>query len=327
MAVVRSQFTEGLKADMYAYGFEAYDSLPPVHEQIFEVVGSSKAYEQSTTVIRGNELVEKPELEKITYRNPLEGWTVYGKNRTFADGVEFAMEIVEDMPPEKIANLVLDTARGWGAATIRKKEEFAAAFFNEGFKTAGHDTFSAFITGVTPSDAPTALCYDGKPFFNLSNNLRALYPGGTAAYYNGYTGQTFNETTLQTMWLLMTSTNNVDGQGKKIGLMPNTLLIPSAMHFSAKALLETDRVLGSGNNDINTVRGLLNPIEWQYLTDTDAFFVGAVKRGIKFHNRKPLTFDFYQDEDTKTYKANVVVRWGAHVYDWRFWTGANGATS
>jgi len=113
MAVVRSQFTEGLKADMYAYGFEAYDSLAPVHEQVFEVVGSSKAYEQSTSVIRGNNLVEKKEFEPIIYANPLEGYTVYGINRTFADGVEFSMEMVEDMPQEKIANLVLDYARGW----------------------------------------------------------------------------------------------------------------------------------------------------------------------------------------------------------------------
>ena len=327
MAVVRSQFTEGLKADMYAYGFEAYDSLAPVHEQVFEVVGSSKAYEQSTSVIRGNNLVEKKEFEPIIYANPLEGYTVYGINRTFADGVEFSMEMVEDMPQEKIANLVLDYARGWGLETIRKKEEFAAGFFNHGFKTAGHDTFKANITGVTPSDAPTALCYDGKPFFNLSNNLRSLYPGGSASYYNGFSSSLLSESNLQTIYLHMVSTNNIDGQGKKIGLQPDILLIPSALRFTTKTLLESERVVGSGNNDINTVQNLLRPVEWQYLTDSDAYFLGKAKNGIKFHNRKPLTFDFYQDEDTKTYKANVVVRWGAHVYDWRFWAGANGATS
>jgi len=327
MGVVRSQFTEGLKADMYAYGFEAYDSLPPVHEQIFEVIGSSKAYEQSTSVIRGNDLKEKAENEPILYSNPLEGYTIYGKNRTFADGVEFSMEMVEDMPSEKIANIVLEYARGWGLETIRAKEEFAAQFFNEGFKTAGHDCFSANITGVTPSDAPTALLYDGKPFFNLSNNTRGLYPGATAAYYNGFSSSTLSETNLQTIYLHMVSTNNIDGQGKKINLMPNVLLIPSALRFTAKKLLETDRVVGSGNNDINTVQNLLTPIEWQYLTDTDAYFLGAQKRGMKFHNRKPLTFDFYQNDTNKSYRADVVVRWGAHVYDWRFWAGANGATS
>lgn len=327
MAVKRNEFTEGLKADMYAYGFRAYDSLPPVHEQVFEVIGSSKAYEQTTSVIAGNELTEKPEGERIVYRNPIEGFTVYGKNRTFADGVEFSMEMVDDMPAEKIANIVTSYAAKWGQATIRKKEEFAAAFFNEGFKTAGHDTFSAFISNVTPSDAPTALLYDGKPFFNLSNNLRGLYPGATAAYYNGFSATTLSEANLTSIYLHMTATNNVDEQGKKINLKPNVLLIPSALRFTAKKILETDRVVGSGNNDINTAQNLLTPIEWQYLTDTDAYFLGASKMGIKFHNRQALTFDFYQDEDTKGYKANVVVRWGAHVYDWRFWAGANGATS
>ena len=41
----------------------------------------------------------------------------------------------------------------------------------------------------------------------------------------------------------------------------------------------------------------------------------------------PLTFDFFRDEDTKGYKANVIARWGGEVNDYRFWVGSNAPTS
>lgn len=324
--VTRSAFTEGLKADMYAYGFETYDSLPTVHDKVFEVVGSDKAYEQSTSVVGAGDLVEKPESEEIVFENAMEGFTVYGKNRTFAKGIEFSMEIVEDMPSEKIANIVIDYARRWAERAVQKKEEFAAQFFNYGGYTAGHDTFNATITGVV-TDPQAGLCYDGYPLFNLSDNLRPLYPGQTGAYYNGLSATSLTADNLETLYLRMTSTNNVDSRGKKMALRPTTLLVPSGLTFTADNILKATNIIGSGNNDINKMQNILQKLEWQYLTDSDAWFIGVPGKGLKFHNRKPLTFDFWQNKETGGYKASVIARWGAHVYDWRYWHGANFSTS
>uniref|UniRef100_A0A6M3ILR4 Putative capsid protein n=1 Tax=viral metagenome TaxID=1070528 RepID=A0A6M3ILR4_9ZZZZ len=327
MPVVRNQFTKGMVKDMYAYGVTAYEQLPSVHDKVFEVIGSTTAYEQETQVLDAGELVEKPEHEPIVYENAMEGYTIYGKNRTYGKGIEFSMELVEDMPPEKIANIVRYYAALWAKRLVQKKEEFAAGFFNYGGYTAGHDTFNAKITGVTPSDAPTALCYDGKPFFNLSGNNRPLYPGGTASYYNAL-ALDLNTTNLETAYTLFTSTNNVDSRGKKIMQQPDALIIPSGLKFTAMKLLNSTNVVGSANNDVNTVQNIVpNLIEWQYLTDTDAWFLAKLKQGLKFHNRKPLTYDFWQDEDTGGYKAKVIARFGAYVYDWRSWVGSNLSTS
>ncbi len=326
MEVVRSQFTELLKADLYAYALESYNALPKVHEQIFAVKGSTSAYEQSTTAIRGNTFVEKPETEQIVFHNPLEGYTVFSKNRTFADGVQFSMEMVEDTPPEKIANLVLEYASGWGEELARKKELFAAQFFNYGGYTAGHDTFNSSITGVTPDGAPTALCYDGKPLFNLAGNERPLYPGGSASYYNGF-ALDLTSSNLITAYQQMTVTNNVDGNGRKIDLRPDTLLVPSQLIFEARNILNAGGVLGSANNDINKTQNLLQPLEWQYLTDTNAWFVLQSKKGLVFHNRKPLELDFWQDKTTKSYYATAIARFGAFVKDFRYQVGSNFATS
>ena len=316
MPTLRNSFTEGLKADMYAYGFEAYDSMLTVYDKIFEVEGSDKAYTQSTQVINAGDLIEKPEQEKIVFENAMEGYTVYGKNRTFAKGIEFSFEAVEDMEPGKIANLVKDYARTWGASAQVNKESFAAKFFLYGGYTAGHEVFNNSITGVV-TDPTGDLCYDGLPFFNLSNNLRPLYPGATAAYYNSLAID-LSDVNLKTAYLRMTSTNNIDSRGRKIALKPDTLLVPSDLKFTAMNILNASNVLGTANNDVNTAQNLVsNLVEWQFLTDTNAWFLLKAKFGLKFHNRMPLTFDFYQDEDTKAYKATCMARWGAHVYDWR----------
>lgn len=326
MPAVRSQFTEGLRKDMYAYAFEAYDSLDLVHEKLFDVIGSSSAYEQSTNVIGAGSLEEKPEGEKILFENAMEGYTIYGKNRTYAKGIEFYMELVEDMEPAKIANIVTEYARGWGEMYGIKKEELAANFFNYGGFTAGHDTFNAKITGVTPSDAPTALCYDGKPLFNLSGNERPLYPGQTAAYYNGL-ALPLTADNIKTLYLRMTSTNNVNSRGKKIALKPDIILVPSALTFTADVILKSTNVVNSANNDVNPVQNIVTKQEWQYLSDTDAWFLMTTKKGLKFHNRKPLTFDFWQDSETGSYFASALARFGAHVKDWRFQAGSNFSTS
>jgi len=316
MPTLRNSFTEGLKADMYAYGFEAYDAIPTVYDKIFEVVGSDKAYTQSTQVINAGDLIEKPENEQIVFENAMEGYTVYAKNRTFAKGIQFSFEAVEDMEPGKIANLVKDYAQTWGKSAQINKETFAAKFFLYGGYTAGHEVFNNTITGVI-TDPTGDLCYDGLPFFNLSNNLRPLYPGATAAYYNSL-ALDLSDVNLKTAYLRMTSTNNIDSRGRKIALKPDTLLVPSDLKFSAMNILNASNVLGTANNDINTAQNLVsNLTEWQFLTDTNAWFLLKAKFGLKFHNRMPLTFDFYQDEDTKAYKATVMARWGGHVYDWR----------
>lgn len=325
MQVGRDSFTEGIKADMYAYGFTEYDSLPSVHDKVFEVIGSSKAYEQSTQLIDNGEIIEKKPKEKIVFENALEGFTIRGKNRTFAKGIEFEMELVEDMPKEKIGNIVLEYARRWAERLVQKKEEFAASVFNYGGYTAGHDVFNAAITGVV-ADPSGLLVYDGKPFINLSNNLRPLYPGATATHYNGLASNLSN-TTLETAYLRMTTTNNVDSRGKKTSLKPDILLVPSALTFTADNILKATNIVGSANNDINPMQNIVQKVEWQYLLTSTAWFIGKAKKGIKFHNRKPLTYDFYRDEETGSYKATVMARFGLHVYDWRYWVGSNAPTS
>jgi len=92
MAVGRDQFTKGIVRDMYAYSIEKYPQVPPVYTELFEGFDSTGAFEQSTNAIGVGQLDVKPEGEPITYQNAMEGFTVMGKNTTFAAGIEFTLE-------------------------------------------------------------------------------------------------------------------------------------------------------------------------------------------------------------------------------------------
>jgi len=322
--VRRDQFTEGLKKDMYVYGMEKYDSIPTVYDKIFEVMSSSTAYEKETDVSGMGGLSEKKESEKIIFSSAMEGFTIVSKNRTFADGIEVSMEAQMDMPPEKIGDLIRTLAASWAEGYAFGKEEYAARFFNEGGFTAGSDVFNGTITG-TVDDASGDFAYDSKPFFNLSGNTRPLRKNGAGVKYNGL-ALSLTVPNMQTAYNLMTNTNNRNMRNQRIALKPNILLIPPTLRFTAKTVLQSEKLPGTVNNDINPVSGLLDPLEWQYLTNDSAWFMGVMKKGLKWHDRMPLTFDFWRDPETKGYKASVVARYGAKVTNWRYWTASNFST-
>ena len=324
MAVGRDQFTEGIKKTMYAYSLESYPQVPPVYTELFDGFNSTGAFEQSTNAIGVGRLDEKPEGEAIKYQNAMEGWTVQGKNTTFAAGIEFTLEQVMDMTPDKIRNVVTDFASQFTQKYFITKEAFYAKYFNYGGYTAGNAIFNGSVPGS--ADASGDLCYDGKPFFNLSNNLRPLTPGGTAAYYNAL-ALGISESNLQTAYNLMTVTNAVDSRGDAVMIQPDVILYHPSLRWTVMKLLNTEAQVGSAQNDLNTVKGLLRPVEWRYLSTSTFWAIGRAKSGIKAYNRMPLTFDFYRDEDTKGYKANVIARWGGEVNDWKFWVASNAPTS
>ena len=322
MSVKRSDFTVGMLKDLYKYFFETYDETPTVYDQVFDVQPSDAAYEQSTSVVGMGQLAEKPESDAIAYRKPLEGFTTYGINKTWSDGVEISMEAVEDH--QKIGDLLRATARTWGSSVKATRETFYAKTFNYGGYTAGHDHFKNVISGVI-SQNTGGLVYDGKPLFTLTGNARSSKNGGT--YYNSLGALSLTQANLITAYNLMTSTNNRNERDEIVQIIPDTLLVPPALRFTGSVILNSTLLPGSGNNDVNAMAGIVRLVVWPYLTDTDAWFLLKAKSGLVAQNRKDPVIDFYQDEDTKSFKANIVARFGHRVDNFRFVVGANLSTS
>ena len=317
----RAEFAKGMQKDLYMYMIEAeqYQQLNPVYSQLFEVKQLEGAYDSQTSAIGMGQLSERKERDNIKRSNPLEGFTVPIKARTFSDSFELSMETVEDFTPSKLGNVLMDIAKGWNQGLVNTKEVFAAKFFNYGGFTAGHDVFNNTITGVV--DDPTGdLGYDGKPFFALSGNNHPAKNGST--YYNSL-ANAFSSANLQTAYNLMADTNAYDEKGEKINLVPQIILYPAALKFTVEQVLNnTDTA-----NLRGTVQNLVQPVQWNYLTDTDGWFLGVPKKGLVWYERKAPQISVYQDEKNKSYIIDIDTRFGAGMNNWRFWQANNISTS
>ena len=315
--VRRTDFSEAMKQDMYDYflDWERYQEIAPVYEQVFDIVQSSAAYEIFNSAIGLGDLLEKPEGEDLKADAPLEGYTIYCKNRTFGRQVRFTMEHVQDN--QKFPDFLKKVVGSWKESLARTKDRFYVKFFNNGALTAGHDVFNNTITGLI-DDSTEDVIYDNYPFFDL------LHPDKVGnTYYNHVVTRALNPDNLETTWEEFTSTNNRDERGNEIELMPNVLLVPPALKFTSDRILKTSAIPGSADNDVNVLNNIVQTMVWQRLSDADGWFLGALKMGLMGTDRMAPEFDFYQDETSKDYYATVIYRFGGCVTNWRFWMGMN----
>lgn len=255
--------------------------------------------------------MEKPEGEDLQADAPMEGYTVICKNRTFGRVARFSKESVEDA--QKTGNLIQQTVGSWGRSYLRSKEKFYAKFFNKGAMTAGDDVFDNTITGVV-DDPSGKKIYDGKPFFSTSHEDKL---GNTYSNYSA--SNSLTSSNLQTVYTTFTSTNNRDDRGNIIELTPDTLLIPPALNFTARVILETQAIPGSADNDINVLTNILNPVVYSYLDDSDGWFIGSAKEGLLATERQDPAIDSWQDETNLDYFVSINCRFGGCITNWRFW--------
>jgi len=308
--VSRNQFTEAMKQDLYNWYWESYDDVAPVWGQLFDVVQSNAAYEKFNSAIGLGELMEKPEGEDLQADAPMESYTIVCKNRSFGRLVRFTYETVKDA--QKGGNLLQSAVQSWSRMVPITKDKFYAKFWINGAKTAGNDVFNNSITGVV--DDPTGnVAYDGKPWFSTTHASR------TGATYANYTEtRSLTSDNLQTTWLTFHSTNNRDERDELISLRADTLLLPTALKFTAAVILESTLIPGSMDNDTNVMRAILNPMEWGQLTDADGWFMISRGKGLMATEREDVGLDFWQDETSKDYFASIFCRFGGAVTNWRY---------
>nr|MDQ3022753.1 Mu-like prophage major head subunit gpT family protein [Bacteroidota bacterium] len=312
MVTLRADFIGALKVDLYGTFFETYQRFDTMYDKIFEVVPSTGAYAQSFVTTGMGDLLERPEGDDIVFEKLGGGRMVIGKNRTFSKGIEITQETIEDSSEEVIRNLVTDKISIVAESYVRSKEKWAARFFNKGGIVLGDNIFNNTVAGIT--DPTGNLTYDGKPFFNLAGNPRSSLGGGT--YFNGH-ALALSAANLQAVYTNMVGNANRDENDDFIDVKPTTLLIPPGLHFTAKPILESEKVLGSNNNDPNPVANLVNLMEWSYLTDADAWFLGVPKRGLKWTDRRKPVIDIYQNPINRNYLVTVDARWGAWMDNFR----------
>jgi hypothetical protein len=297
-----------------------------MYDKVFKTVTARKAPGDKATQLLGAGSLRRHTVEgqDINFRSPVQGWTYYTRYWTFSDGLVLSKEAVEDANTDKVGDLLKGLADSWGESVRYEKETFGATVFNRGGDLLGEYVFNGSHTGNT---APYGdMMYDNEPLFNLSGNTRTSKGGAT--YYNSISGLSLTASTFEQLYNLFTITIAYTEQDRVMSNVPDTLLTEAgAQGFLAKRILKsTQGMPGTELNDYNPYQGLCEPMEWRYLSDSSAFYVGKRKhKDFQFHERQAPDIRFFRDETNRSYKVSIDVRFGVFLKTFRAWVKGGGS--
>lgn len=119
-------------------------------------------------------------------------------------------------------------------------------------------------------------------------------------------------------------------QGRIIpGLKPNALIVPIDLEFTAKEIAQTTMGFepeNFGDKTVNVLKGQFEIIAWEYLTDTNNWFLvdtSRMKDNLVWFEKQPLQSDRVEDFDTYVAKYRADMYYHPVYKDWRWVLGAS----
>lgn len=218
------------------------------------------------------------------------------------------------------ARLIEDFSRQFGRSAAIQKESFVMSLLQRGGITAGDTTY--FDNSYVGRPDPNAgKIYDGVSFFNSAHPIKY----GSATFDNA-DALTLTAANLDASYTKAAYTNAFDESGRQISTPPDILIVPTALRSTGQTLLGSDQLPGTGNNDINTNRGLLRLIVSPFITTATAWAVGA-SRTIRVFDSGAPELVTWEDNDNDDFVYGLKYLFGAAPREWRGWVGNNFPTS
>lgn len=293
MGATRANFGDLLEPGLRKVFDDNFKEWPEQYSKVFNVYTSSKQDETDSAVTGFGLLEEHTESEPLKYEDVLQGYDYKYTHKTYRKGFSISREMYEDDQ----YNVMKKKAAALARATRRTIEYYAASVLNNAFSTS-------YLGG------------DGKP---LCADDHPRLDGGTAQDNKGTTA--LGEASLEAAILAMRGQK--DDKGMKIQVIPTMLVVPPALENTARILVESTQRTGTPNNDINPLKGSLEVFVYDWLTDTNNWFlIDKNQAELNFFWRvKP---EFKQDEsfDTDAALFKVRTRFSYGFSDWRGVYGA-----
>ena len=289
MAISRAQLLKELLPGLNAlFGME-YARYGEEHKEIYETEKSERSFEEETKLAGFSAAPVKNEGSAIAYDNAQEAFTARYTHETIALGFSITEEAIED---NLYDSLSARYTKALARAMSYTKQVKAASVINNGFSGGylGGDGVSLF--GVNSSGTRV-----GHPLVN-----------GGVNYNSPTVAVDLNETSLENAVIQIAAWT--DERGLLIAAKPRKMVVPPALMFVAKRLLDTELRVGTNDNDINALKQMGAIPEGytvnHFLTDNNAWFLLTdVPNGMKHFERMPLANSMDGDFDTGNvrYKA------------------------
>jgi len=289
MAISRAQLLKELLPGLNAlFGME-YARYGEEHKEIYETEKSERSFEEETKLAGFSAAPVKNEGSAIAYDNAQEAFTARYTHETIALGFSITEEAIED---NLYDSLSARYTKALARAMSYTKQVKAASVINNGFS-------GSYLGG------------DGVSLFGVnSGGTRVGHPlvNGGVNYNSPTVAVDLNETSLENAVIQIAAWT--DERGLLIAAKPRKMVVPPALMFVAKRLLDTELRVGTNDNDINALKQMGAVPEGytvnHFLTDSNAWFLLTdVPNGMKHFERMPLANSMDGDFDTGNvrYKA------------------------
>lgn len=295
MTISTGNFPELLWPGIKAIWGNTYNDYPTLYTKVFTMKKSDKAFEKEQGVTGLPLASVKDQGSPVSFVDPFQGYQKEYVNITYGIGASVTKEMFDDSQYGYINSLPEMLAR-----SMRQTEETTHwNVLNNGF--------SSTVTGA-----------DGVSLFNASH---PMVGGGTALRNQLATASDLTMTALETAFTDIM--DFYDDQLLKIRVLPKKLAVPTAIWAVARKIMETEKAVGSADNDKNVLMGALELVVCPWLTDTDAWFVITdAPNGLVSYTRQEAELDRDNDFDTKNLKFTAIRRW---IPSWTDWRGAYGS--
>jgi hypothetical protein len=251
-------------------------------------------------------------------------YEVENSDRSFEEEVLFTGFGTAPTKNEGAAVVYDDAGESFTARYTNETIALAFAITEEAMEDNLYDTFAKLrAKGLARAMANTTAQGDGVSLFNASHPTV-----GDGNQSNIGTAAAISEASLESAVIAIQKFK--DDRGILIGSSAVSLHVPVDLMFTCDVLLNTPGIVGSADNDINSVRNLgVFPSGYmtnRRFTDTNAFFIKTdVPNGSKMFNRTPLQTKMEPDFDTGNLRFKARERYSFGVSDWRGWFGNEGA--
>jgi phage major head subunit gpT-like protein len=264
-------------------------------DNLFGIEKSSKATEYDLSIGGLGDLEEF--TGTIPYDDFAQGYRVSYTHREWCKGIKIERKLVDDdqysIINKRPAQLAL--------VAKRTREKHGSSVFNNAFNTT---TFAGGDTLALCSTAHTWIGGGG----NVSNS-------GTTA---------LSATAVEATRLL--GRQFTDETGNLMVAQFDTILVPPNLEETAWSIVSANGKLGTADNDPNFSKGKYKVIVWDYLTDTNNWFMidsRMAKLYLKWFNRIPVEFNKDKDFDTYISKWSCYTRYSYGFSGWSWVYGQN----
>ena len=299
--ITRNSFPRLLKGDIENIAGNTYKQLAKVHPMIFDMVKSSRAYEEYLELTGVGMATRTGEGAAIGLDSFSQGKTEKIHNYTYTKALAITKEAIED---NVYGSQILRLSPELSKSVVHAEETVAANMLNDAFGTR---TYA-----------------DGKVLCATDHLVSGT--GGTYANRPA-SGVDLSEAALEQAILDIDSL--IGSDGLRIDVEAESLIIPNALRFDAHRILKSKLQVDTANNTPNALGDmnlLQKIIRWRFLTDSDAWFIKTNGgRALIFQDRLAPVIESDNEFITKNNLFSIRRRFGVGSEDQRGIYGSPGA--